>query len=46
MSQYFVKPYEPFDGDINAKVEFMQQKQILKIFHMFILKFCIKNKFS
>ena len=21
MSQYFVKPYEPFDGDINAKVD-------------------------
>ena len=36
MSQYFPKPYEPFGGDINVKVDLsdMQQKQILKIFHM------------
>ena len=36
MSQYFSKPYEPFSGDINVKVDIsiMQQKQILKIFHM------------
>ena len=40
MSQYFTKPYEPFGGDINVKVLFqiMQQKQILKIFHMLILQ--------
>ena len=38
MSQYFPKPYEPFGGDINVKVIYlvMQQKQILKIFHMLI----------
>ena len=30
MSQYFPKPYEPFGGDINVKVDLskMQQKQI------------------
>ena len=40
MSQYFPKPFEPFSGDINFKVDlsFMQQKQILKMFHMFILQ--------
>ena len=33
MSQYFPKPYKPFGGDINVKVDLltMQQKQILKI---------------
>ena len=30
MSQYFPKPYEPFSGDINVKVDLsnMQQKLI------------------
>ena len=30
MSQYFPKPYEPFRGDINVKVDLsiMQQNQI------------------
>ena len=30
MGQYFPKPYEPFGGDINVKVDYqiMQQKQI------------------
>ena len=38
MSQYFPKPYEPFGGYINVKVIYlvMQQKQILRIFHMLI----------
>ena len=39
MSQYFAKPYEPIGGNINVKkliFQIMQQKQILKIFHMFI----------
>ena len=40
MSQYFPKPYEPFDGDSNVKADLskMQQKQILQIFHMLILQ--------
>ena len=30
MIQYFLKPYEPFGGDISVKVDFLiiQQKQI------------------
>ena len=40
VSQYFPKPYEPFGGDINVKLifEIMQQKQILKIFHMLLFQ--------
>ena len=41
MSQYFPKPFEAFTRDINVKVDLatiMQQKQILKIFHMLILQ--------
>ena len=40
MSQYFPKPYEPFGGDINVKVDLSNYaiKQILKIFQMLILQ--------
>ena len=40
MSQYFPKPYEPFDGDINVKGDLSNYatNQILKIFHMLILQ--------
>ena len=40
MSQYFPKPYEPFDGDINVKVDLSNYatKQTLKIFHRLILQ--------
>ena len=40
MSKFFLEPYKPFDRDINFKVDLsdMQQKQILKIFHMLILQ--------
>ena len=40
MSQYFPKPYEPFGGDINVRVDLpiMQQKQISKILCMLILQ--------
>ena len=39
MTQYFLKPYEPFGGDINVKVDLSNYatKQILNIFHMLIL---------
>ena len=48
MSQYFPKPYEPFGGDINVKVDLSNYatKTDIKIFHMLILEFCVKNKFS
>ena len=40
MSQYFPKPYEALSGGTKNKVYLsnMQQKQILKIFHMLIHK--------
>ena len=40
MSQYFPKPYEPFGGDINVKVDclIMQQKQISTMFRILILQ--------
>ena len=38
MSQSFPKPYEPFGGDINVKIDLSNYatKKILKIFHMLI----------
>ena len=36
MSQYFLKPYEPFGGDINVKVELVV---------VVYFKFCIKKEF-
>ena len=40
MSQYFPKPYEPFGGDINVKVDLLNYatKQTLKIFRILILQ--------
>ena len=40
MSQYFPKPYKPFGGDINVKVDLSNYatKADIKIFHMLILQ--------
>ena len=40
MSQYFPKPYDPFSGDINVKVDLSNYatKADIKIFHMLILQ--------
>ena len=41
MSQYFPKPYEPFGGDINVKVDlsnYVTKANKKKIFHMLILQ--------
>ena len=40
MSQYFPKPYEPFDGDINVKDDLSNYatKADIKISHMLILQ--------
>ena len=40
MSQYFPKPYEPFDRNIKVKADlsYYAKKQILKIFHIIILQ--------
>ena len=48
MSQYFPKPYEPFGGDINVKVDlsnYATKSDIKNISHVDTYKFCIKNKF-
>ena len=39
MSQFFPKPYEPFGGDINVKVDLCNYatKSDLKIYHILIL---------
>ena len=49
MSQYFPKPYEPFGGDINVKVDLSNcatKTDIKKYFACWSLNFCIKIKFS
>ena len=49
MSQYFPKPYEPFGGDINVKVDlsnYATKADIKNISNVDTSKFCIKNKFS
>ena len=40
MSQYFPKPYEPFGGDINVKVDLSNYatKADIKIFHLLIVQ--------
>ena len=46
MSQYFPKPYEPFGGDINVKVDLSNYttKLILKIYHM-LMSAAVEIKF-
>ena len=55
MSQYFPKPYEPFGGDINVKIDLSnyETKADIKNISMLVLqlvlqllKFCIKSKFG
>ena len=49
MSQYFPKPYEPFSGDINVKVDlsnYATKDDIKDITHVDTSSFCIKNEFS
>ena len=50
MSKYFPKPYEPFGGDINVKVDLSNYatiKDIKNVTHVDTsIKLCIKNKCS
>ena len=49
MSQYFPKPYEPFDGDISVKIDlsnYATKDDIKNISDVDTSRFCIKNKFS
>ena len=46
MSQYFAKPYEPFDGDINVKVDLSNhatKADIKNITHIDTSSFALKT---
>ena len=49
MSQYFPKPYEPFDGDINVKVDlsnYATKADIKNISHIDTLSFVLKSNLA
>ena len=49
MSQYFPKPYEPFGGDINVKVDFLNyatKADIKNISHVDISNFALKTNLA
>ena len=49
MSQYFSKPYEPFDGDINVKVDlsnYATKADIKNIFHVDTSSFALKSNLA
>ena len=49
MNQYFSKPYKPFGGDSNVKVDlsnYATKADIKNISHVGTSSFAIKNKFS
>ena len=49
MSQYFPKPYDPFSGDINVKVDlsnYATKADIKNTSHFDTSSFGFKNKFS
>ena len=49
MSQYFPKPYEPFDGDINVKVDlsnYATKADIKNISHVHTSSFALKTNLA
>ena len=49
MSQYFSKPYEPFVGDINVKVNlsnYATKPDLKNVSHVDDSSFCTKTKFG
>ena len=49
MSQYFPKPYKPFDGDINVKVDlsnYATKADIRNIFHVYTSSFALKTNLA
>ena len=49
MSQYFPKPYEPFGGDINVKVDlsnYATKSDIKNISHVDTSSFALKTNFE
>ena len=46
MSQYFPKPYEPFDGDINVKVDlsnYATKTDLKNVSHVDVSSFALKS---
>ena len=46
MSQYFPKPYEPFDGDINVKVDlsnYAMKTDLENVSHVDVSSFALKS---
>ena len=49
MSQYFPKPYEPFGGDINAKVDlsnYATETDVKKLIHVDTSSFALKTNLA
>ena len=49
MSQYFPKPYEPFDGDINVKVDlsnYATKTDLKNLLHVNVSSFALKSNFA
>ena len=49
MSQYFLKPYEPFDGDINVKVDlsnYATKTDLKNISHVDVSNFALKSNLA
>ena len=49
MSQYFPKPYEPFSGDVNVKVDlsnYATKADIRNIWHVDISSFALKTNLA
>ena len=49
MSQYFPKPYEPFDGDINVKVDlsnYVTKTDLRNVSHVDVSSFALKSNLA
>ena len=49
MSQYFPKPYEPFGGDINVKVDlsnYATKTDLKNVSHVDVSSFALKSNFT
>ena len=49
MNQYFPKPYEPFGGDINVKVElsiYATKTDLKKVSHVDVSNFALKSNLA
>ena len=47
MSQYFPKPYQPFGGDINVKVDlsnYVTKTDLKNVSHVDVRSFALKSK--